>query len=326
MAKANRLLPFILSKTIEYISFIHYNKHVGNNEKGVCTMNEIIAEYNRIIFEKMSRFINFEADYIRPEFIKSLCEDYGLSKEEAYSIALAGAVDLDTDDPEDEEIYEYYFPRMVHMLERKAFSSDPYLKNIRIPDVTLDKWELCHKKYAPYQAFVFDDPKLMRDGRIIPQIGFFDKEFSYPAVLENGVEWMLITPNEINTMRSPIERARGNVLTYGLGLGYFAYMASQKRNVKSVTVIERDKSVISLFNEIILPQFPHKEKINIIKASAYSFAEKLNEQSGYDFVFADIWHDPTDGIKAYKRLKKTEKLLPDAEFAYWIEKTLMLYL
>ena len=34
MAKANRLLPFILSKTIEYISFIHYNKHVGNNEKG----------------------------------------------------------------------------------------------------------------------------------------------------------------------------------------------------------------------------------------------------------------------------------------------------
>ena len=78
MAKANRLLPFILSKTIEYISFIHYNKHVGNNEKGVCIMNEIIAEYNRIIFEKMSRFINFEADYIRPEFIKSLCEDYGL--------------------------------------------------------------------------------------------------------------------------------------------------------------------------------------------------------------------------------------------------------
>ena len=137
---------------------------------------------------------------------------------------------------------------------------------------------------------------------------------------------MLITPNEINTMRAPIERAHGNVLTYGLGLGYFAYMAAEKENVASVTVVERDDSVISLFEEVVLPQISRSDKINIVRADAFEFAESLNESSGYDFVFADIWHDPIDCVPAYKRLKKAEKRLPDAEFAYWIEKTLKIYI
>ena len=54
-------------------------------------------------------------------------------------------------------------------------------------------------------------------------------------------------------MKLPVERAKGKVLTFGLGLGYFAYMCSLKEEVESVTVVEKDKSVIKLFNEIILP-------------------------------------------------------------------------
>ena len=285
-------------------------------EERKMTEKEKFAQYNGILFKKLSVFINHEADFIRPEFIESLCRDCGVSKEEAYCFTLAAAIELDTENsPRDAEIFEEYFPRMV-----------PYFRSIKIPDKRLGKWELCHKKYAPYQAFVFDDPLVLRDGRIIPRIGFFDKEFEYPAVLEGGTEWMLITPNEINTMRAPIERAHGNILTYGLGLGYFAYMVAEKENVASVTVVERDDSVISLFNEIILPQIPHSEKINIVCADAFEFAESLNESSGYDFVFADIWHDPIDGVPAYKRLKKAEKRLPGAEFAYWIEKTLKIYI
>lgn len=291
------------------------------------TEKEKFARYNEILFKKMSVFINHEADFIRPEFIESLCRDCNVSKEEAYCFTLAAAIDLDAEkSPRDAEIFEEYFPRMVHLLGIADYTADPYLKNIKIPDKKLGKWELCHKKYVPYQAFVFDDPLVLRDGKIIPQIGFFDKEFEYPAVLEGGTEWMLITPNEINTMRAPIEKARGNVLTYGLGLGYFAYMAAAKENVASVTVVERDDSAISLFGDVILPQIPHSEKIKVVCADAFEFAEGLNEHSGYDFVFADIWHDPIDGVPAYKRLKKAEKLLPSAEFAYWIEKTLKIYI
>ena len=215
---------------------------------------------------------------------------------------------------------------MVHLLKNKDYENNPYLKNIKIPTKKLGKWELCYKTYVPYQAFVFDDPKITRDGKIIPQIGFFEKEFSYPAVLESGTEWMLITPNEINTMRAPISGAHGKVLTYGLGLGYFAYMVSEKESVSSVTIVERDKNAISLFRDIILPQMPRKDKINIICDDAFYFAETRLADSDFDFVFADIWHDPSDGVPAYKRLKETEKYLPSADFSYWIEKTLKCYI
>lgn len=285
------------------------------------------AQYNNILFKKLSVFINHEADFIRPEFIESLCRDCDISKEEAFCFTLAASIDLDTEkNPRDAEIFEEYFPDMVHLLKNKDYENNPYLKNIKIPTKKLGKWELCYKTYVPYQAFVFDDPKITRDGKIIPQIGFFEKEFSYPAVLESGTEWMLITPNEINTMRAPISGAHGKVLTYGLGLGYFAYMVSEKESVSSVTIVERDKNAISLFRDIILPQMPRKDKINIICDDAFYFAETRLADSDFDFVFADIWHDPSDGVPAYKRLKATEKYLPSADFSYWIEKTLKCYI
>lgn len=292
---------------------------MGNNLK--------FAQYNNILFKKLSVFINHEADFIRPEFIESLCRDCDISKEEAYCFTLAASIDLDTEkNPRDAEIFEEYFPDMVHLLKNKDYENNPYLKNIKIPTKKLGKWELCYKTYVPYQAFVFDDPKITRDGKIIPQIGFFEKEFSYPAVLESGTEWMLITPNEINTMRAPISGAHGKVLTYGLGLGYFAYMVSKKESVSSVTIVERDKNAISLFRDIILPQMPRKDKINIICDDAFYFAETRLADSDFDFVFADIWHDPSDGVPAYNRLKETEKYLPSADFSYWIEKTLKCYI
>ena len=292
---------------------------MGNNLK--------FAQYNNILFKKLSVFINHEADFIRPEFIESLCRDCDISKEEAYCFTLAASIDLDTEkNPRDAEIFEEYFPDMVHLLKNKDYENNPYLKNIKIPTKKLGKWELCYKTYVPYQAFVFDDPKITRDGKIIPQIGFFEKEFSYPAVLESGTEWMLITPNEINTMRAPISGAHGKVLTYGLGLGYFAYMVSEKESVSSVTIVERDKNAISLFRDIILPQMPRKDKINIICDDAFYFAETRLADSDFDFVFADIWHDPSDGVPAYKRLKETENYLPSADFSYWIEKTLKCYI
>ncbi len=285
------------------------------------------AQYNNILFKKLSVFINHEADFIRPEFIESLCRDCDISKEEAYCFTLAASIDLDTEkNPRDAEIFEEYFPDMVHLLKNKDYENNPYLKNIKIPTKKLGKWELCYKTYVPYQAFVFDDPKITRDGKIIPQIGFFEKEFSYPAVLESGTEWMLITPNEINTMRAPISGAHGKVLTYGLGLGYFAYMVSEKESVSSVTIVERDKNAISLFRDIILPQMPRKDKINIICDDAFYFAETRLADSDFNFVFADIWHDPSDGVPAYNRLKATEKYLPSADFSYWIEKTLKCYI
>ena len=166
----------------------------------------------------------------------------------------------------------------------------------------------------------------MEDGRVIPQIGFFEEDYPYPAVLEGGREWMTLMPNETNTTKPALDVARGKVLTYGLGLGYFAYMASIKDEVTSVTVVERSEDAIALFKEHILPQFPDPQKVTVVHSDAFEFAEKQMENGAYDMVFTDLWHDPSDGVELYLKMKKYENKLPNAHFVYWIEKTLKLYM
>ncbi len=162
----------------------------------------------------------------------------------------------------------------------------------------------------------------------LPHIGFFEEEFSYPAVYENGREWMTVTPNEVETMKDAVAEASGRVLTLGLGLGYFTFQASEKENVTSVTVVERDKNVISLFCEFILPQFPHAEKINIVEGDALAYLEKNSPEGKFDFMFADIWHDSSDGLDLYIKLKNIEKrqiggMKSRLLRRYWIERTIL---
>ncbi len=181
-------------------------------------------------------------------------------------------------------------------------------------------------RFAPCEAFVCDEFTLTENGELIPQIGFFTEEFEYPAIKEGGREWMTLMPNETTTTLPSVERAHGNVLTYGLGLGYFAYMCSEKENVSSVTVVEISKDAASLFSEYILPQFPHAEKVKIIVDDAFEYAERETERSDYDFIFADIWHDVGDGIEMYQKFKSLERKKPTAEYAYWLEKSISYYL
>ncbi len=289
--------------------------------------NEKFRTYNRTLLQKMSIFLNCEPDFVQKSIVDELCTECGLTTEEAFAYILAAAIQMDTENnPDDRELFERYFPEMLHLLDSDEFANDPYLRTVTIPECTVGAWELKYESYKPYEAFACGDLRAFDDGRVIPQIGFFDREFRYPAVLENGREWMLITPNEIRTMQAPIRHAHGKVLTFGLGLGYFAFMAARKPDVSSVTVVERDRNVMKLFDTYIRPQLPCADKITVLHDDAFQYAEKRMKAGGYDFVFADIWHDPSDGVPAYRKLKKYERLLPKAEFMYWIEPTLKFYL
>ena len=163
---------------------------------------------------------------------------------------------------------------------------------------------------------------MMKDGREIPRLGCFRTRVEYPAVLEDGREWMTVTPNEIATMEEAVGRARGQVVAMGLGLGYFAFRASEKDEVEKVTVVERDADVIALFREELLPQFPRGEKIELIRDDAFDFARERLPEMDADFVFVDLWHDTADGTPMYLRMKKLEKL-SRAEFGYWIEPSIL---
>lgn len=286
-----------------------------------------IKSANNLIFERLSILLNTRPDFVTSEMVNELVKSFGLSTPDAFSLLFCAALGFDTENSFDRALWESYSPYMLHYLDEREFTSDPYYQAVRINDgKTLGEWELREDVLPAFSAFVCDDPLTLPDGRIIPQIGFFDTEFKFLSVLQNGREWMTMMPNELVTQRLPIKKAAGKVATYGLGLGYFAFACARKEEVERITVVERDENVITLFKEMLLPAFENSEKIEIVCADAYEFAEREAPRRNFDYIFADIWHDPSDGVPAYKRFKELEHLCPKTEFDYWIEKTLKLYM
>ncbi|MBO4423281.1 MAG: hypothetical protein J5879_07565, partial [Clostridia bacterium] len=272
-------------------------------------------KYNDRVFECMSTYLNYAPHFINEKMYKDTGGD-----ELAFSALLAAACMLDTvNSGDDKYLYRKYFIPMVHRLDPSVFEDDPYYRTVKFGDLSLGKWTLTNLTCKAYEAFVCGDPETLPDGRILPRIGYFERDFRYPAVLEDGREWMTLMPNETVTIKPHAENARGKVLTFGLGLGYFAFSAAMKQNVRSVTVVERDENAIGLFTGRILPQFPCRDKIRIVCADAFEYAEKYLEKEKYDFVFTDIWHDPSDGVELYLKMKGYEKYCRQSEYAYWIE-------
>ena len=198
-----------------------------------------------------------------------------LPEEILYAAFMAGFCGISEDDTTINE----YFHDAVHCLETRKYRDNPYLKNIKFPDTATRHWKFTHYSYRPYEAFICNDIDIDKNLREVPQIGFFRERFAYPAVEQDGREWMAVKPSEIETMRAPIEEATGRVVTFGLGLGYFAYMVSEKPDVTSLDIVERSEEAIALFERHILPQLPNKEKIRIILSDAFGF---LNENMWQD--------------------------------------------
>jgi hypothetical protein len=294
--------------------------------EGNKVIKDRIIEDNYKVFALLSNYLNNASDFINKEKIDEIVK-CGVSYEYAFAVILAGTYGLDiVDNVDDKNLFNKYFNNMIRKLDANEYYNNPYYKNIQIPTIKIGNSELKYKTYKPFEGFVCNDIIKTEEGRQIPQIGFFETEFMFPAILENDIIWMTITPNEIETMKDAIDKAFGNVLTFGLGLGYYAYMISEKDNVESITVVETNENVINLFNKHILPQFKNAQKIKIIQADAFEYAQKHMSKGKYNFVFTDLWHDVSDGMDMYLKMKKYEKHSPNTVFTYWIENSILCYL
>lgn len=286
-------------------------------------MHQIMGE-NRMILERLSAYLNYHPRFLDAQTVNDFAKECQIFSEDAFLALFSAACGLDSaDNREHRRLEQLYFRTGVQCLDPTLYQSDPYYRQIVFPTVKQGTWEMKMGEYLPFEPFVRTHPTVTDELREIPQLGYFKERFPFPSVLENGVEWMTVTPNEIETMREPIEKSHGNVLTLGLGLGYFAFRASEKENVTSVTVVEKDDSVISLFTEYILPQFAQKEKIRIVKADAFEYLKNTPLDKQFDYLFADLWHDASDGLEMYVRIKQILALRPSPITDYWIEPSLL---
>lgn len=239
------------------------------------------------------------------------------------------------------EILEEAFPRergpidfFAHHIinECKTFNAsfieeNPYFKNIKIDGCEKGDFMLTYNSFDAYELDMYDTAKRLDESFIdIPRVSFFTEPVKFPCVYQKNIDkvWMSVTPNEIFTMEQPIRRSRGTVLTLGCGMGYYAYMASLKDEVTSVTIVEREQDVIDLFEEFILPQFEYKEKIKVIKADAIEYLSNLADGE-FDYCFADIWLNSND-FDPYFAVKEVGRTFRKTIIDYWIEDAFALML
>jgi len=213
------------------------------------------------------------------------------------------------------------------VFDAEEFMNNPYFKNIDFHEKHQGDYELLYHEFMPYEVDIYSPPKRLPQIHIdIPRVSCFTQTLKYPAIGQTSTKstWMSVSPNEVYTMADAISNARGKVLTLGCGMGYFAYMASLKDEVESVTIVEIEQDVIDLFEKHILPQFQHKDKISVIKADAIEYMRELPDGE-FDYCFADIWIGIED-LAPYFSIKEIGRKLRKTQIDYWIEESFAIYL
>ena len=261
---------------------------IGNNNININVADLLVNAFNYIdIFD-----INEINQYMKE----------GLSEKEVMMQMFTKAFDIDYELDENKEVMGAYILSNLKKLDSKEYLNNEYAKAINTTG-KYKKYALKFIDYEPYQLFAYDDISLDGD-KENSRIGYFDHKFSYLALTEGNNIWMSLNPNEIETMKPYIKKAKGDVLVLGLGMGYVPFMMALKPEVKSITIVEKDPDIISLFNSLIYPSFKNKEKIKIVEDDAIDYVRKQNK---FDYIFADLWHSPEDGLSLFVQLKRINR-------------------
>lgn len=237
----------------------------------------------------------------------------GHSEAEAMTAIICSEFNLERDEELDTILTEFVSER-IKCLEPKEYLNNEYASRIKATG-RYKQYALRMIDYEPYQTFAYDEISVADDYKEYSAIGYFIKPFSYLALCEGNNIWMSLNPNEIETMKPFIDKGNGNVLVLGLGMGYVPFMMVLKDDVKHITIVEKDQNIINLFNNLLFPHFINKNKIAIIKDDAIKYVSKNNK---YDYIFADLWHTPEDGLDLFIQLKRINK-----DIDCWLETSLI---
>lgn len=300
------------------------NIKLSNVEKEEFQKLKKTMYFNTLFLQILSYYLNNHSKIINKSLIYEFKRQVNISNSESfYHLFYSFFIDELKIPNEEKEVLNYYVYNSLKQLKNEKYINNDYNMHIKANNKS-SCWEFVTQQYQSFESFpcgltIVDELNYYIE---FPQIGYFKHPYNYMSVLENNREWMTITPNEIETMQKHINNANGNVLTFGLGLGYYAYMVSQKMNVEKVTIVERDLNIIKMFKENILPFFSNKHKINIIHDDAFHYLQNNNLEN-INYVFIDIWHDVQDGIFLYLQFKSIEDNY-DVAFNYWIEEEIIL--
>ena len=288
-------------------------------KKDIAIINRIkeLEEINELNcnLSEMFLYVIGDRSLIEKDEIETLANKHHLDVNDLVLDRLCDIWEIDPENEDNSAVYQTYVASNVFLAAKNEYESNPYYKLIKSKEIKTKGYTLTYDYYSPYELFSYNDISVDEDYVEHTEVAYFREEFKFLVLNYKDVTWMSITPNEIKTMEPAINKAFGNVIVFGLGLGYFAFMTSLKDEVKSVTIIENDINIINIFKENLLPLFPKKEKIKIIQEDAL---EIIKKPLPYDFAFVDLWHSVEDGSDFFLKFKKQETNNPQVQFTYWL--------
>ena len=111
----------------------------------------------------------------------------------------------------------------------------------------------------------------------------FPKGTSRKKRVSDGAVWMSLTPMEMLTQRSGLQKARGKVVLGGLGLGWFLRKVCAKEDVTEVILVERSQELLDWYGYRICRKLPKVK--DIICNDVYS---QLGHHGDCQYLL-DIW-------------------------------------
>ena len=124
---------------------------------------------------------------------------------------------------------------------------------------------------------------------------------TYTGLYRDSMLIMSDTPDEIQDHLDFIEKAKGNVLVVGLGIGMVLNALCSSSKVDKVTVVEKSRDVISLVANHYTALYGNK--VEIINADIFNY--RLQKNQFWDCAWFDIWDNLcTDNLKEMDKLSR----------------------
>jgi hypothetical protein len=144
-----------------------------------------------------------------------------------------------------------------------------------------------------------EDAKLERLRAAISGSGRGVPAGHYTGLYRGGAVIMSDTPDEIREHYEAIEKAKGQCLVAGLGLGVVVQAILNKAEVELVTVVEIAPEVIALVGPHLSPQ----SKLHIIQDNCLTWQPPKSDK--WDMAWYDIWDELcSDNLPVMAKLKR----------------------
>ena len=163
----------------------------------------------------------------------------------------------------------------------------------------IDKITLSKEKVRSEQIFNFRQPWLTQG---------LKADFEYVRLVKKGDGIMMSdTPMERNTNEAFIQKANGDVIIFGLGLGLVILPLLNKQEVTSILVVELYQDLIDIV-EPILKKYDLQDKLTIVQGDCFDFHNRMPKERKFDCVYGDIWISiSSDNYEEMKILTKNWK-------------------